>query len=622
MSGPQLSEAAAGPPPRLKDRYRLVERLGRGGMGLVYRARDETLDRDVAIKFVLPERLIGGEASARFLREARAVARLSHPNIMTLYDVDREGAWHYLVLEHISGKNLHEMMVERGGPLPLRESLQAIRGTLKALAYAHAQGVIHRDIKPENIMLTPDGQVKVTDFGLAVARGDVRLTQEGTIVGTALYLAPESVMGTPATSPTDLYAVGAVLYELLTGQPPFVADDPVAIFTQIVNAPIKPPRTLDPNIPSSVERVVVKLLAKDPADRYASAEEALAELPYVAEVDLAATADARTARTPGERASLSLLERIVRSSSIILPKQVSPEEETLLALPGHAEASAQELLLYAALEDTAIAVEAERRRLAHLLQSSVVEPLNLLLSQASVYEQTLGANPTARMAVSVLASLARQLLQQMRDLEANLHPTILETLGLEPALEALAAQTMRARGLQITLAVERLRERLSPQVELALFRAAQDALDRAIQHGHASQVTIRLEQREKGLLFSLTDNGLVATGAEMLRAARQRIEQLGGSFETGARLHGGFELTIGFAIEAPTQLTAREMEVLQRLAEGMSNKEIARALSIAPRTVNFHLDNIYSKLGVRSRTEAAIHAIRRGWVRRPPIDPG
>jgi len=624
------------PPPRLKDRYYLIERLSEGSMGIVYRAHDETLDRDVAIKFLLPERVASGEASARFLREARAVARLSHPHIMTLYDVGREGGWHYLVLEYIPGQDLHALMVEHGGPLPVHEALHAIRGTLSALAYAHAQGIVHRDVKPENIMVTPDSQVKVTDFGLALARGDVRLTQEGMVVGTVLYLAPEVVTGTPADRRADLYAVGAVLYELLAGRPPFTGDDPMAVFSQILNVPVTSPRAFDPSIPAEVERVVVKLLAKDPAERYGSAEEVLAALPGLTEAEALAATAAEQITT--ERASLSLLERIVRSSSTTHPKQEpatpalrkaegppAPDEEVLLTLPSSVETGpphlAQELLVYAALKDTVAAVEAERRRMAGLLQSSAVEPLNLLLSQANAYEQSLGANPMARMAVSVLSSLARQALQQVRDMEANLHPAILETLGLEPALEALASQAMRAHGLQITLALERMRERLPPQVELALFRTAQEALDRAIRRAHASQVTIRLERRPadtgEHLIFGFTDNGIVTTGGDMLRTARRRIEQLGGTIETGIGPRGGFELTISFAIEAPIQLTAREMEVIQLLAEGLSNKEIARLLFISARTVNFHLDNIYSKLGVNSRTEAAIYALRHGWVRRP-----
>ncbi len=625
MSGHQPSKERAkttGPPPRLKDRYRLTEWLGEGSMGLVYRAHDETLYRDVAIKFLSPKQIGGGEAIDRFLREARAVARLSHPHIMALYDVEREEEWHYLVLEHIPGRDLHALMAERGGAMPVDEALYAIRGLLEALAYAHAQGVVHRDIKPENIVLTPDGQVKVTDFGLALDRGDVRLTQGDMIVGTVLYLAPEVAMGAQADSRADLYAVGAILYELLTGRPPFSGDNLMALFSQIINTPAPPPRTFNRDIPAEVERVIVKLLAKDPAERYASAEEVLAGLPNPAK----AKASAVTEQAAAAPVSLSLLERIIRSSSTTHRKQApiippAPNEETLLALPDSAEAApphlTQALLVYAAFEDTVAAVEAERRRLAGLLQSSVIESLNLLLSQASAYEQTMGANQAARMAVSVLSSLARQVIQEVRDLEANLHPPILEPLGLEPALEALSNQLRRAHGLQITLALERMSDRLPPQAELALFRTAQDALKRAIHQAHASQVTIHLKRREEQLVFSLSDNGVAPAPGEGLRSARQRIEQLGGTFETGRGLHGGFKLTIRFTVESPVQLTPREMEVIQLLTEGLSNKEIARLLSVSPRTVNFHLDNIYSKLGVNSRTEAAIYALRHGWGRRP-----
>jgi serine/threonine protein kinase len=338
------TEETIDPPLRLKDRYRLIERLGEGSMGFVYQAHDETLDRDVAIKFLLPERLAGGEASTRFLREARAIARLSHPNIMTLYDVGREDAWHYLVLEHIPGQDLHTLMIEHSGPLPIHEALHAARGALSALAYAHARDIVHRDVKPENIMVTPDGQVKVTDFGLALARGDVRLTKEGMIVGTVLYLAPEVLTGTPADYRADLYAVGAVLYELLTGQPPFTGEEPMAIFSQILNTPVTSPRALDSSIPTEVEHVVVRLLAKDPADRYGSAEEVLAALPGPTEAEILATVAAE--QITAERASLSLLERIVRSSSTTYPKQEPttpvPDEETLLALPGSRSCSSMQ----------------------------------------------------------------------------------------------------------------------------------------------------------------------------------------------------------------------------------------------------------------------------------------
>jgi DNA-binding CsgD family transcriptional regulator len=273
----------------------------------------------------------------------------------------------------------------------------------------------------------------------------------------------------------------------------------------------------------------------------------------------------------------------------------------------------QDLPPYAASEDAASAVEAERRRLVELLQSSVIEPLNLLLSQANAYEQTLSANPQARMAVSVLASLARQVLQQARDLEASLSPTVLEALGLEPALEVLAGQVMRVHGLQVVLALERLSQRLPPRVELALFRLTQDALGRAVRHACASRVAIRLGQQGERVVLTLSDDGTAPLEEKVLPAACSQVGRLGGVIETGVGPHGGLELVVRFVIEPPVQLTPREMDVLQLLAEGLSNKEIAQRLAISPRTVNFHLDNVYSKLHVTSRTEAAVYALRHGW---------
>jgi serine/threonine protein kinase/DNA-binding NarL/FixJ family response regulator len=600
------------PPPHLKERYRLVKWLGQGGMGTVYQAHDERLERNVAIKFLSPRQIANQEASARFLREARTIARLSHPNIMTLYDVDREGDWHYLILEYIPGQDLHLVAAERGGALPLPETLHTMQGVLEALAYAHGQGVVHRDIKPENMMITPAGQVKVTDFGLSLVQGEVRLTREDTIVGSVLYLAPEVIEGGEAGVRADLYALGAVFYELLTGQPPFAGDNFAAMFAQIINKPIIPPRALNPTIPEVVEQIVLKLLAKNPNERYASAGEVLAALPGPSELD------SPTGQTVQLPRSTSLLERIIRNSSsghqrplpAAGPGASPPADE----LPAHLPDA---LLVYAALEDTTIAVEAERRRLAQLLASDVLEPLNLLLAQANTYEQTLGSNPAARMAVSVLISLARQIIQQTRDLEANLHPSLLETLGLEPALEALANQISRAHGLHISLGLERMPNRLPASIELALYRAAQEALQETVQQAHASQVVLQLKQEADHLVFQLADNGRAVTASrgDRLLQARPRIEQLGGTIDMGLGPQGGLEVTIRFSLVDPASLTPRELEVIQLLVEGFSNKEIARLLSIRPRTVNFHLDNIYAKLNINSRTEAAIYALRQGWVR-------
>ncbi len=271
---------------------------------------------------------------------------------------------------------------------------------------------------------------------------------------------------------------------------------------------------------------------------------------------------------------------------------------------------------HTAAEAVSAAVEAERRRMARLLQETIIAQLNLLLSQANVYEQAM-QNPEALRAISVLSTLTRQVIQQARDLETGLHPTILETLGLEPALESLASQEMRVRGLHVTLALQRLRERLPPQIELVLFRATQDAIDRAVRQANAARIAIRLERREDEIYFSISDNGFAPSG-DILRATRQRIEGLGGSIEFRVGQQGGLELVIRFALEQPVELTERELEVIQLLTEGLRNKEIAASLYVSPRTVKFHLDNIYSKLGVNTRTEAAIYALRRGLVQHKP----
>jgi DNA-binding CsgD family transcriptional regulator/signal transduction histidine kinase len=270
---------------------------------------------------------------------------------------------------------------------------------------------------------------------------------------------------------------------------------------------------------------------------------------------------------------------------------------------------------YAAQESAADALEAERRRLAAQMEEAIISPLNLLLAQAAAYEQTFGSNTQARMAASVLASLARQVIQNARDVKSNLQPAILETLGLIPALEALAGQMMRSRGLHVALEVTRFDQRLPPPVELALFRLAQDGLERAALHAHASYVRITLIPGEDGISFSLEDNGLSPAALELLNPAGARIEQLGGVFTAAASDTGSCTISVHFPQASPVDLTERELDVIRLLGGGLTNKQIAAALRVSARTVNFHLDNIYSKLGVNSRTEAAIHALRQGWVR-------
>ncbi len=268
-------------------------------------------------------------------------------------------------------------------------------------------------------------------------------------------------------------------------------------------------------------------------------------------------------------------------------------------------------------DDITTAVEAERRRLAALLESDIINALNLLLSQASVYEQTMGTNPQASMAVSVMASLIRQTLQKARDLQTNLNPTILEVLGLEPALEALASQQNRTYGVHITLKLERLRQRLPVPVEFAIFRAAQTVLERAVTQVHASRIGLRLMRQDNQVIFEYDDNGVGRAGLDVLNVLAERIHESGGKVKADLLAQGGLQMKITFPLTPTVELTVRELEIIAHLAEGLSNKEIAAALNVSARTVNFHLDNIYSKLGVNTRTEAVVYALKQGLIQKP-----
>jgi len=452
------------PPPVIRERYQLVTWLGEGSMGVVYKAHDLMLDRDVAVKFLSPKYFSGTEAVARFLREARLVARLSHPNIMSIFDVGEDQGWQYIVFEYIPGNDLHALMGGRSEPWSAVEAMPILKAALEALAYAHGQGVIHRDIKPENIMLTPQGQVKVTDFGLAFAHEEVRLTQDEGMLGTILYMSPEMIGGQEADPQTDLYSLGVVFYEMLTGEPPFTGEQAVQIIAKVINTEPVSLHIRRSDLPPALESVITCLMKKQPDQRYASAHTALSALMGESSDGVQEpTVDVVQPQAP----SPSLVKSIVRASlsGLRRPETIeSPDdEEKLLVLHEDADQQAplaQKLLLYASTEDVIAALESERRRMAGLLKNDVIEPLNLLLSQASTYEKTLGANQMARMVASVLSTLARQVLQQVRDLDENLQPIALETMGLEIALENLSNQMRRTRGLQINLELVRLPNRL------------------------------------------------------------------------------------------------------------------------------------------------------------------
>jgi DNA-binding NarL/FixJ family response regulator len=260
--------------------------------------------------------------------------------------------------------------------------------------------------------------------------------------------------------------------------------------------------------------------------------------------------------------------------------------------------------------------ESDRRQLAGQVQAQIIAPLRLLLAQAAAFEQTLSTQPSSHMAVSVLAGLARQVLQQAYDLEASLHPLVLETLGLEPALEALAAQYERLHSLRLVLSLERLPQRPPPAVELALFRLAQDVLD-ALCDQHALQVKISLGQDDQALRLEFTCIGESFLPEPLHAAALQRIQPLGGTLSIGRLSDGQAHLVVQLPMCEGAAFTPRESQVLDGLLQGWSNKEIADCLLISPRTVNYHLDHIFAKLGVRTRTEAAVIALQQGWASRP-----
>lgn len=581
-------------------------------MGVVYKAHDLMLDRDVAVKFLSPKFFSGADAAARFMREARLVARLSHPNIMSIFDVGEDQGWQYLIFEYIPGSDLHTLMNNRSKPWTVAEALPILRSALEALAYAHGQGVIHRDIKPENIMLTPQGQVKVTDFGLAFANEEVRLTRNEGLVGTILYMSPEMIQGREIDARADLYSLGAVLYELLAGVPPFAGEQIAQIISKVIHSDHIPLSVRRTDIPPVLDSAITRLLMKEPQQRHSSAQEALNALIGKAGAEMT---ESDPDVSPRKSDSSSLVKSIVRASlsSMQRPQTIEPpsdEEELSVLLEDPKEQ--QTLLLYASTEDVIAAIESERRRMAGILKSDVIDPLNLLLSQAGTYEKTLGANQMAKMAVSVLSTLARQVLQQVRDLDENLQPMALESMGLETALENLAGQIRRTRGLHIDLELVRLSERLSPRMELALFRLCQNYFD-AIQIISASRVNIRLKRQDEMVEFELVNDAHTVLEDRPLAAAREWIEQLGSSWQAEA---GRNRISIRFELTGQIELTPRELDVIRLVAEGLSNKEIGLTLSISPRTVNFHLDNLFSKLGVRSRTEAAIFAMRQGWLER------
>lgn len=286
----------------LSDRYELVEKLGQGGTGTVHRGVDRQLRRTVAVKLLSSELAHDPQSRARFRREAHAAAALNHPAVATIHDVGEEphpdGPRPYLVMEYVQGTTLAEVL--RGGPLPVAEAINTACAVLDALWHSHERGIVHRDIKPSNIMLTGPDTVKVLDFGIAKAftEAATRITGSGVAIGTPAYLSPEQINGLEIDHRADLYAMGCLLHELLTGQPPFRGESPFAVMHQHLYAEPEPVSRLHPQIPPTVEAVILRALHKDPKERFADAGQMRVALTDALTQASMPTAQAPTPRPP------------------------------------------------------------------------------------------------------------------------------------------------------------------------------------------------------------------------------------------------------------------------------------------------------------------------------------
>ena len=312
--------------------YEILEELGRGGMGRVYRVRNVISDRVEAMKVLLPDLVSRADLESRFLREIKTLAALEHPNIATLRTAMKDGDQLVMIMEFVDGESLSQRL--KRGPLPVAEALTYVDHVLDALSYAHARHVIHRDIKPANMMLSSDGLVKLTDFGIARSRNDVTLTAAGTTTGSLPYMSPEQVNAEPTDARSDLYSVGISLYEMVTGQRPFQADSDFAVMVAHLKEVPRAPMELAPALGSELNAVIMKAIEKGPADRYQSADEfrnALMSVPaFAATLTTAAGTGAPLPPLP----TSSQAETVVSKARTANVMPVTPERvRTLMGSP-------------------------------------------------------------------------------------------------------------------------------------------------------------------------------------------------------------------------------------------------------------------------------------------------
>ena len=265
----------------LAGRYELIEKIGDGGMAIVYKARCRLLNRYVAIKILKPEYTKDVKVLDNFRRESQAAASLSHPNIVNIYDVGREGNIHYIVMELVEGETLADM-IDQEAPMPYKKVINITRQIAAGLSFAHKNNIIHRDIKPHNILMTKDGVAKIADFGIAKAISESTImkntTSDDMVMGSVHYFSPEQARGGYVDAKSDIYSLGIVMYEMLTGRVPFDGDSPVAIALMHMNDPMTPPSYYVSGIPPRLENIILKATDKVQVNRFASVDELIREL--------------------------------------------------------------------------------------------------------------------------------------------------------------------------------------------------------------------------------------------------------------------------------------------------------------------------------------------------------
>jgi len=314
--------------------YRILEKLGEGGMGVVYKAEDTKLDRTVALKFLPPELTRDIEAKERFVQEAKSAAALDHPNICTIYEINEtEEGQTFMVMACYDGEPLDEKI--ESGPLKIDEAVDIASQITQGLSKAHEKEIVHRDIKPANILMTGDGVVKILDFGLAKLRGKTKLTKEGTTLGTVSYMSPEQAKGEGVDHRSDIWSLGVVLYEMITGQRPFRGDYDQAVMYSILNEQPEPPTGIRTGVPQELERMVHKCLQKEPGERYQTTSDLLADFRHFQRVSSTQTVPLQTETSTSWKksnkkmiAGIAILIPLVIIAAVLLVRQFTPSQQS------------------------------------------------------------------------------------------------------------------------------------------------------------------------------------------------------------------------------------------------------------------------------------------------------